>query len=371
MRSQKVIETLSGRSSRTSSDDVTQEITVPIGARSKRSALALLVVKGPHAGEVLTVEGSHAVIGRGLEADLRIEDPSLSRTHARFDREGDTLAVTDLESRNGTFVEGQRLTARHRLKSGELITLGSVVLRFALHDAEELELTRSMYEAAVRDRLTGLYNRGYFDDRMQAEYAFVKRHGGVLAVMLIDLDHFKKVNDGYGHAAGDAVLGATAKVLVESLRAEDVAARYGGEEFAVIARGSDASGAQVLAERLRARIAQTSVQVAGRSLQVTASIGVALLTKELQYRSPADLVAGADASLYESKGAGRDRVTLHQLNAQPSAPKDPQRFARETVVDAQAKQPEQKLREPAVDGSYSVRDSGGGNVDRVRPRSKR
>jgi len=365
MGSQKEIGALSGRSSRTSGDDVTQEISVPVGARSKRSALALLVVKGPHAGEVLTLEGSHAVIGRGLEADMRIDDPSLSRTHARIDRDGDTLAVTDLDSRNGTFVEGQRITKCRRLKSGELITLGSVVLRFAQHDAEELELTRSMYEAAVRDRLTGLYNRGYFDDRIAAEYAYVKRHGGVLAVMLIDLDHFKSVNDNHGHAAGDAVLGAVAKALVESLRAEDVAARYGGEEFALLARGSDAHGAQVLAERLRAHLAQTEVPAAGRSLQITASIGIALLTRELTYRSPAELIAAADAALYASKNGGRDRVTLHQADDRPSAPDEP-RPTRESPVG-----PQPRAREPVVDGSYSMRDHPEGHVDRVRPRPKR
>lgn len=363
---------MSGKRSQAGNDDVTQEISVPVGARSKRSALALLVVKGPHAGEVLTLSSANAVLGRGLEADLRIDDPSLSRMHARFDRDGDTLAVTDLESRNGTFVEGQRIHGRHRLKSGDLITVGSVVLRFAQHDAEELELTRSMYEAAVRDRLTGLYNRGYFDDRIAAEYAYVKRHGGVLAVMLIDLDHFKQVNDNHGHAAGDAVLSAAAKALVESLRAEDVAARYGGEEFAVIARGSDAAGAQILAERLRTRVAQTAVETAGRTLRVTASVGVALLTKDLLYRAPSDLIAAADAALYASKGGGRNRVTLHRPTAQSNG-QDPVRLARETVGDSPPAggEPEVRPREPNVDGSYALHDKQAHQVDRVRPRSKR
>jgi two-component system cell cycle response regulator len=344
---------LLGKSAKTGNEDVTQEITVPVGARSKRSALALQVVKGPRAGEVLPLEHSHAVLGRGIEADIRIEDPSLSRMHARFDRDGDTLAVTDLESRNGTFVEGQRIHERHRLKSGELITVGSVVMRFAQHDAEELELARTMYEAAVRDRLTGLHNRGYFDDRIAAEYAYVKRHGGLLAVLLIDLDHFKQVNDTHGHAAGDAVIRATAKSLNETLRAEDVAARYGGEEFVVLARGSHVAGAQVLAERLRTRIAQTAIETDGRTLCVTASVGISVLTKELAYRNPAELLAGADEALYASKANGRNRVTLHR--APGVGPERP------------AERPER------VDGSYAVH--GGASqpeqVDQVRAKSKR
>lgn len=295
----------------TRNEDITLEIQVPEGVRSKQSAFALHVVKGPRTAEILTIEQPQVVLGRGIEADLRIDDPSLSRMHARFERQGESLLVTDLASRNGTFVEGQRLHDAHRLKSGELITLGSVVLRFARHDLEELQQTRALYEAAVRDRLTGLHNRGYFDDRIAAEYAYLRRHGGYLAVMLLDLDHFKQVNDTYGHAGGDDVLRATAQAVCESLRTEDVAARFGGEEFVVLARGTDVAGAQILAERLRTRIGETEIASLGRTLKVTTSVGIAVLGKELTYRSPAELLAGADAALYESKRAGRNRVTLH------------------------------------------------------------
>lgn len=318
-------------------DDTTQEITVPVGVRPKRSALVLQVVKGPAAGEVFTVDRSHAVLGRGAEADIRIVDPSLSRMHARFDRDGDTLAITDLESRNGSFVDGQRLRDRRKLRNGELVTLGNVVLRFAQHDAEELQVSRDLYEAAVRDRLTHLHNRGYFEDRLAAEFAYVKRHGGELAVLLIDLDHFKQVNDTHGHPAGDAVLKAAAAAIQESLRAEDVAARYGGEEFVVLARGSDVEGVFALAERLRTRIAQTEVEAAGVTIRVTASLGAAVMRKDRPYRSPLDLVSAADGALYESKHGGRNRVTLHR---------PPER----------------------VDGSYSMT---GEAVERIRPLPKR
>ncbi|MDB4990069.1 MAG: hypothetical protein JWN04_5247, partial [Myxococcaceae bacterium] len=241
-------------------EDVTQEVALPQeDVRPKRNAMTLHVIKGPRAGEVLIVDRADAVLGRGEDADLRIEDPSLSRTHVRFERDGDTLTITDLESLNGTLVEGARLVGTQKLRNGDLVTLGNVLVRFAVQDPAELQVSRDLYEAAVRDRLTGLYNRGYFDDRIAAECAFVKRHQSSMAVLLIDLDHFKQVNDTYGHPVGDAVLKAAANKIRESLRAEDLAARYGGEEFVVLARGTDSGGAQILGQRLRTRIALAQV----------------------------------------------------------------------------------------------------------------
>jgi diguanylate cyclase (GGDEF)-like protein len=276
------------------------------------------VVKGPRAGEVLTVDGTHALLGRGGDADLRVPDPSLSRVHARFDRDGDTLAVTDVDSRNGTYVEGQRIHDRRRLKSGEEITMGNVVLRFSIDDASEIKANRQLYEAAVRDRLTGMHNRGYFDDRLHAEFAFAKRHSTQLAALLIDLDHFKQVNDTHGHQTGDVVLKQAGERIMQAVRTEDVSARYGGEEFVVLARGIDVNGAQVLGQRLRTRIqlAET-LTPSGTVLRVTASIGIAVLAKD-GYRTAAELIAAADEALYNAKRNGRNQVVLHVGATQPT-----------------------------------------------------
>ncbi|HEX5656872.1 MAG TPA: GGDEF domain-containing protein [Polyangiales bacterium] len=291
-------------------EDITQEVALPANVRPSRNAMTLHVIKGPRAGEVLTVDRDDAVLGRGEDADLRIQDPSLSRTHARFERDGDTLTVTDLESMNGTFVEGQRVRETLRLKSGEQLTLGNVVVRFAVQDPTELQVQRDLYEAAVRDRLTGLYNRGYFDDRLAAEWAFVKRHQSTMAVLVVDLDHFKSINDSHGHPVGDEVIRQTANKIRDSLRAEDLAARYGGEEFVVLARGTDAGGAQVLGQRLRTRIAQTDIEVPTGRVKVTASLGVAVMRRDLVFRSPGELMAAADAALYEAKHNGRNQVVV-------------------------------------------------------------
>jgi two-component system cell cycle response regulator len=298
-------------------DEVTQEVQVPATLRARTSIFALHVVKGPRQGEVLTVEGTHALLGRGGDADLRVPDPSLSRVHARFDRDGDTLAVTDVDSRNGTFVEGQRISDRRRLNSGDEITMGNVVVRFSIDDASEIKASRQLYEAAVRDRLTGMHNRGYFDDRLHAEFAFAKRHVTSLAALLIDLDHFKQVNDQYGHPTGDIVLKQTGERIMQTVRAEDVCARYGGEEFVVLARGIDVGGAQVLGQRLRTRINLAEVAIPNGTLRVSASIGVSVLTKD-GYRSAAELIAAADEALYTAKRNGRNQVVLHVGSPQPT-----------------------------------------------------
>ncbi len=320
-------------------EDITQEVVLPTELRPQRNAMTLHVIKGPRAGEVLTVDRADAILGRGEDADLRIEDPSLSRMHVRFERDGDTLTVTDLDSMNGTLVEGARLVGTHRLMSGELLTLGSVLVRFAVQDEAELQVSRDLYEAAVRDRLTGLYNRGYFDDRIAAECAFVRRHRTSMAVLLIDLDHFKQVNDTHGHPIGDTVLKATAAKIRESLRAEDLAARYGGEEFVVLARGTDHGGAHVLGQRLRTRIGQAEVPTPSGPLKVTASVGVAVMRKDLVYRNAGELIAAADAALYEAKRNGRNQV----------------------VVDPEAKRGAER-----IDGGYTLK----GTEEQVRARPK-
>jgi len=154
---------------------------------------------------------------------------------------------------------------------------------------------------AMVDALTGLWNRRYFDQRLAAELAGCERHGSVLSCIIADIDHFKKLNDVHGHAAGDDVIRVVAGVLRSGCRGEDVASRYGGEEFAILCPDVSGVGAAVLAERLRAAVAAASLMIPGT--HVTCSFGVA------DYAGAgADLVSAADAALYRAKRAGRNRV---------------------------------------------------------------
>lgn len=177
---------------------------------------------------------------------------------------------------------------------------------------------QSMEEMSVRDGLTGLYNRRYLERALEAEFSRVRRYGGLLSVLLFDIDHFKKVNDGYGHQAGDAVLKAIAARLREVLRQSDIAGRYGGEEFTVLLPNTELDGAVIFAERLREVIAAEPVVTKAGSVPVTISIGVSELRAETP--SHEKLVHEADMALYRAKDAGRNCVKVHRSPAGAATP---------------------------------------------------
>jgi diguanylate cyclase (GGDEF)-like protein len=177
-----------------------------------------------------------------------------------------------------------------------------------LTDALEEKLQRSLYESSVRDALTGAYNRKHFNERLASEVSYAVRHVTPLALLLLDIDYFKRVNDEHGHLAGDQVLRELAGVIMCTIRAEDMFARYGGEEFAVIARGSDARGAVALAERIRGVAETLAVDFEGLTLRVTISVGVATLSCAGGSKNVNALIARADEHLYEAKLHGRNRV---------------------------------------------------------------
>jgi diguanylate cyclase (GGDEF)-like protein len=181
------------------------------------------------------------------------------------------------------------------------------VFRVSLQDALEHDASRRLHESALTDPLTGLYNRRHLDRRLAEELAFARRHRTALTLMLLDVDHFKRINDRYGHLAGDAVLRVLAKLIQTVVRTEDLVARYGGEEIAVIARGIDRVGAHLFAERLRKRIASTEMPWAGEVLRVTASIGVAVVDGAVDVPALTDVVGAADDALYAAKDSGRNR----------------------------------------------------------------
>ena len=166
---------------------------------------------------------------------------------------------------------------------------------------------QALSELSVRDSLTGLYNNGEFYRVLEAEIARSLRYHHAFSVLMLDLDHFKRINDNFGHPAGDAALRRLATILTSMLRPVDCIARYGGEEFAIILPETPLSGALQVAERLRAAIAETSIDVGiEKTVGVTVSIGIAAFPDHA--RSGRELVALADRALYEAKRTGRDRA---------------------------------------------------------------
>jgi diguanylate cyclase (GGDEF)-like protein len=277
-------------------------------SRSERQG-TLTVLLGADVGATYPLTGPVS-IGRGPEAQVSLDDDGISRRHCRIICGAGTYELEDLGSTNGSYVDYERVQGRIRLQDGARIQVGNTVLRFALQDRLEQETSRRMYEMAVRDGLTAAYNRRYFDERMESEFAFALRHGSALCVLLIDIDYFKRVNDSHGHHGGDEVLRRVSAVLRSGVRAEDVVARYGGEEFAVIARGIDVAGARMFAERVRSMVERTHIEWEGARIAVTASVGLAHNHSGPALNKPERLVLAADNALYAAKDGGRNRVEL-------------------------------------------------------------
>ena len=187
-----------------------------------------------------------------------------------------------------------------------------------------IRLREALRSQSIRDPLTGLYNRRYLEEMLERETRRAVRAEHGLGVLMLDLDHFKKFNDTYGHDAGDTVLRETASFLLKSVRAEDIVCRFGGEEFIVILPVADLKVTQARAERIRSRLRELQVLHQGQPLgMVTVSVGVAELPEH--GTSPKALIEAADAALYHAKREGRDRVALAEpapvTEAQPTPAK--------------------------------------------------
>ena len=282
--------------------------------RSRRQQVAayLVVLQGTNVGEMHKIEGGEVVIGRAVSATVRLNDDGISRRHCRVVTLGGQLVIEDLGSANGTLVNGE-MVQQHALAEGDKIRLGATTtLKFTYQDKLDESFQQQMIDAALRDGLTRTYNKKFFQDRLETEFAYARRHRTLLSLVMFDVDYFKRVNDTYGHLAGDAVLVHLARITQATIRAEDVLARYGGEEFAVICRGIALLNAGVLGERLRARVEQEIFDYQGTRLPVTISVGVAALP-EANASEPSELIRDADSALYEAKRSGRNRVCLNGL----------------------------------------------------------
>jgi two-component system cell cycle response regulator len=280
-------------------------VDVPADARP-----CLIVLTGVEMGRVFVLEEPRYVIGRGHDADIILDGHGISRHHAQVIRlDTGSTAVKDLGSTNGTLVNGEPIEQR-ALHDGDRLQIGSmIVLRFSYQDSLDAQFQQHLYNSAQRDMLTGLYNRRFFDQTLLRETSSSRRTGAALSLLMLDIDHFKLVNDTHGHQQGDQVLRELGRLLSETVRIEDTACRLGGEEFSVIARNADVAGAASLAERLRSVISGRLWRDPDRSEPLTVSIGAATYDGG-RHASPAELVAAADAQLYLAKGAGRNRVSV-------------------------------------------------------------
>jgi diguanylate cyclase (GGDEF)-like protein len=200
-----------------------------------------------------------------------------------------------------------RLTRDKRFSEQEFATIEAFLCRLLYPLRNALQYQQALQSASV-DPLTKTLNRGVLQGAFQREWELSRRHGAPLSVILLDIDHFKKINDAYGHDKGDAVLRSVATCLQHSVRSSDMVFRYGGEEFVVLLSNTSAGGAFHLAERIRQALEKLSCNAdEGFSLRVTASLGVATLAPN---ESKETLLKRADQAMYRAKQLGRNQVVL-------------------------------------------------------------
>jgi diguanylate cyclase (GGDEF)-like protein len=281
------------------------DLVTPTPSEQRHPTVTFLA--GADMGRIHRFDAGRTVAGRDPGVELPIDCDLASRRHAEFIlcATGETF-VRDLDSTNGTLVNGEQVRGLTRqLHEGDRIQIGSVTLKFALQDPLEEAVQHTLYGAATRDPLTGVYNRRHLFERFEQEFAFAIRHATPLALALFDLDHFKRINDRYGHDAGDTVLRAVADYIRARVRCEDVFARYGGEEFALLMRDTTLAQAGLVADRVRSGLSRHAIDAGNAIVTMTLSAGVAATTCG-KFETPTDLVRQADRLLYEAKSAGRD-----------------------------------------------------------------
>jgi len=275
-------------------------------------------------GELIAVpiplERDEVVLGRALEADVRVNDSKVSRRHATINSVINTATgrteyiLKDLGSRNGISVNGA-LVDEAVLVNGDKITIGEHMLRFELLDEIDREYQRQIHRLITHDDLTGLLSSRSFFSELRRESARAKSESRPFCVLVMDVDHFKKVNDTYGHLTGSKTLEEIGQCIISIMRSGDAASRFGGEEFSAFLLDADLAQGLVAAERVRAEIEKTEFSVIRQGKpsekhRVTISIGVATFPSDSS--DPIELVEMADSALYRAKREGRNRVRAYR-----------------------------------------------------------
>ncbi len=287
----------------------------------------LSVLRGSEVGQLRYVDAGGATIGRNETAKLCFSDPTVSREHGRLVLQDNTFLLYDLKSANGTFVDEARVDGETLLPSSCRIRFGSrTVLQFNAVDEMGAEAFERLRRALFMDPLTGTGNRSFLDMRMREEVSFGRRHEQPVGVLLGDLDHFKEINDRFGHVAGDRYLKRVGQILEDCVRTEDSVYRYGGEEFCVLVRGISRKGLVRMAERIRVAVEAFRMQVGDEEAGVTISVGVTSLVPADDPEGstwafeadeePADvgteIIRRADTALYAAKANGRNTVEIYE-----------------------------------------------------------
>jgi diguanylate cyclase (GGDEF)-like protein len=263
-------------------------------------------IHGPNLGKKYVLDTEESTIGRDTKNNIVVDLDNVSRKHAKITIREGLLRLVDLGSTNGTYLNEEELSEECILKNGDLIKIGGAIFKFLQGNNVESLYYEEIYKLTIIDGLTQIYNKRYFLEFLEREFGRAKRYSRDLSLILFDVDHFKKVNDGCGHLAGDYVLKELAGMVSTFVRKEECFARYGGEEFAVVVPESGPRNARLFAEKLRVLTMQHKFIFDEKEIPIALSLGVADVTSKMV--DVDSLIRAADEQLFLAKKSGRNRV---------------------------------------------------------------
>lgn len=276
---------------------------------AKAKPACLLVVGGELNGNIYDLMPGETVAGRNPDCPIPLDFQGISRRHFMIEVTEAGANIRDLESSNGTYVNNEKISGVHPLNRGDMVKIGSIAMKYLPKGDTERLTYDKLHEDANTDGLTKCYNKKYFNDALEQEVKKSKVTGKPLTLIIFDLDHFKKVNDVYGHDAGDYVLKEKARLIRDQgIRQGDIFARYGGEEFTIILPNTNLKQGFEIAERLRKLIEKHDFIYEGKRLPITSSIGIADYRQGIS--NGTDLFKRADSAVYKSKEGGRNQVNF-------------------------------------------------------------
>jgi two-component system, cell cycle response regulator len=282
----------------------------PVSVTSRHACLVHIYPTGAGMGTRYELGETPLVIGRGNDCEIRINDHSVSRRHARVEPGPQGYMAIDLQSTNGTFVNDVPANMQ-RLSDGDYLRVGNCIYRFLAGGNVEAEYHEEIYRLTIIDALTEIHNKRYLMEFLDRELARSARYHRPLSLILFDIDLFKSVNEDHGHLGGDFTLRELSACVKSVVRKEELFARYGGEEFVIVLPETDLHGGVHAAERIRTLVEKCNFQFEGKSFTITISLGVASISGE-EPLTPIELLRRADNNLHLAKHTGRNRVVANQ-----------------------------------------------------------